>query len=158
MSKSWSFFGTLKCVCNASSVFLCWRSMHSVSSTHTSACPGMSVHICFLAVVAFCSAASVPLPEICMQVRPDRNSSLGIPSNASNCGSQGRVRRVFFHPTLQCKNFGLCPPAAQYLDDNFPDGAINYFQDKTSCFNSCTNGKNVCDCTSVAALQITIHF
>ena len=103
--------------------------------------------LCFLAVVAFCSGASVPLPDICTQVRPDRNSTLDIPLNASNCGTQGKVRRVFFHPTEHCKFFGLCSSVVHYLD-TLPAGSINYFQDKSSCKESCTDGKNIRHSTS----------
>ena len=90
------------------------------------------------AAVAICSGASVPLPGICLQTRADRNQSLNIPLNASDCG---RVRRAFYHPAKSCKIFSLCSSASDYLDTYTP-GIINYFQDKQECLEFCTGGKD----------------
>ena len=90
-----------------------------------------------ITVPPLCRAASIPLPDVCLEVRGDQN----VPDSvSSNCEGYEKVRRFFFHPSKHCKKFGLCPSAATHLDQD-STRTYNYFQSSAECANACTNGE-----------------
>ena len=57
----------------------------------------------------------VPLPEVCLSRRGDRNAPDTI---SRDCTNTERVHRFFFSARrLRCKKFSLCPSLAVYLDE-----------------------------------------
>lgn len=83
----------------------------------------------------------VPLPEVCLSRRADRNAPDTI---SRDCTNTERVHRFFFHARrLRCKKFSLCPSLAVYLDEQCDaDNNLNYFQSRANCEESCTNGEH----------------
>lgn len=94
-----------------------------------------------IAVLMVCNGTSIPSPDVCKQVRPDRNASLLVPSQ---CTPEVKVRRSFFHQRRSvCKNFGICPEAAVLLDSEEFAGTINYFRNVQECRDTCINGETI---------------